>query len=175
MAKPLGPITYTEPPAAVSFALPPRLRLMIADAVTVFSRIDNTLIEIRWAAEGADLARKKAIAKAPAAANIEALKEIVGHFGVGVIDIPLVWQGFERLKDDRNLVGHGVWMVDDKWVPWVMWHSRMLESDDLKDCEHFPYERFDQLLRIARHLLEMLMTFLGHVEQIAAAKKAAAP
>lgn len=66
-------------------------------------------------------------------------------------------------------------MVDGKFVPWVLWHSHFLEDDQSVVSEQFPYERFDQLLRIAQHLLETLLKFKAMVEKLDEARKTGEP
>ena len=83
-----------------------------------------------------------------------------------------IWSAFDRLKSDRNLIGHGVWMIDDHYVPWVVWHSKFLEDDNYTVGEQFPYERFDQLLRIGNHLFATLTTFKSLLEKMALEKEA---
>ena len=160
------PHTFVPPPASWSFELPDNLKLKIADAITLFSRIDSNIVEARWAAEGADYERKKAIARKPAVDNIEALKGMVAAMGLEVASTPRIWEAFDQLKWDRNLIAHGVWMIDDEGVPWVVWHSKFLEDDNNVVGEMFDHARFDRMLAIARHLQETTVKFLGMVQKI---------
>jgi hypothetical protein len=45
------------------------------------------------------------------------------------------------MRYERNLIAHGVWMVDNKGRPLVVWHSKFLESDDFIGAEYFDYAR----------------------------------
>ena len=164
------PHIFVPPPSSWSFELPPRLRLFIGDSISIFSRIDHLVVEILWVNEDADLARKRAIAKRSASDNIEALRKIVETLPVETGNI---WGAFERLRNDRNIIGHSVWMLDDKYVPWAVWHSKFLESDEYVVGEQFSYERFQEMLRIATHLLETLLKFRMLLEKAAATRDAA--
>jgi hypothetical protein len=55
--------TMATPNMIWTLDLPERLRLAIADAVVIFSRIDNALIEGIWVLEEADPKRKRQIAR----------------------------------------------------------------------------------------------------------------
>ena len=64
-----------------------------------------------------------------------------------------IWSTCRELLDERNLIAHGIWMIDENGLPHVTWHSRYLESDDYAVVEAFNYERFDYFLNRARAVL----------------------
>lgn len=152
------PHIFVEPPESWSFALPPRLRLAIGDAIALFSRIDHAIVEIHWINESADLQRKRIISKRSASDNIKELKKIVEGLPV---DTAAIWGAFDRLRNDRNIIGHSVWMVDNSYVPWAVWHSQFLESDDYVVGEQFAYERFSEIMKVANHLHETLLQLMA--------------
>jgi hypothetical protein len=133
--------------------------------VTLFGRLDNALIEVLWADEQADLARKKKNAKEFAADNIEfmaqRIKERLG------LDAPNIWHSLARMRRERNLIAHGVWMVADGENPMVLWHSKMLESDDYVSFEPFPYHRFEHFWTKAAHLLNTFNIYREMLHKIA--------
>ena len=45
-----------------------------------------------------------------------------------------------ELRLQRNLIAHGVRMVNDAGIPHVTWHSHFLESDDYAVVRSFSYE-----------------------------------
>lgn len=163
------PHIFVPPPASWSFDIPARLRVSIGDAIAIFSRIDHAIIEILWVNEQADLARKRIIAKRSANNNIKQLKAVVETLPV---DTRNIWDALDRLRNDRNIIGHSVWMIDDKFVPWAVWHSQFLESDDHVVGEQFNYGRFTEMMTIARHLLETLLKFKTMLDEIATPQKA---
>jgi hypothetical protein len=55
---------HRSPDLKWSFELPDRLKITIADAIVLFSRIESCCVEIIWELEQADLEGKKEIAKA---------------------------------------------------------------------------------------------------------------
>jgi hypothetical protein len=158
-----------DPNATWSFELPVKLKIAIADAVTLFGRLDNAVIEVLWADEQADLARKKKIAKEFAADNIEfmaaRIKERLG------VDTPDIWTSLTRMRRERNLIAHGVWMVTDGEKPMVLWHSKMLESDDYVSFEPFPYHRFEHFATKAAHLLNTFNIYREMLHKIAEIKR----
>ena len=148
------PTSVAIPGMAWSFKLPDRLRLAIADAVTIFARIDHAIIESIWVLEQADLKRKKQIAKEHAYENIKFVRGVVEkHMN---LDIPPTWDALDELRTERNLIAHGVWMMrfgrdsagemttPPTGLPMVLWHSKMLESDSFVTAESFDYWRFDK-------------------------------
>jgi hypothetical protein len=56
--------------------MPDRLKIAIADAVTIFSHIGCMVIESVWVLAEADLKRKKQVAKEQAAENIKFIRGI---------------------------------------------------------------------------------------------------
>jgi hypothetical protein len=163
-----------EQPAATpeswSFDLPDKLKFAIADALTVFARIDNCMIETLWAIEGAGLARKKQIAKAFAHGNSEAIKAFITE--IPGAETNKIWPTLADLRQERNLIAHGVWMVSNDDRPMVLWHSKFLESDDFVGAEYFDYARFSYFMKRAIHLLDVFMEFQRIIEELAEKQKA---
>jgi hypothetical protein len=145
--KKLPPTSIAIPGMTWSFGLPPRLKLAIAEAVTIFSHIDCMVIESVWVLEQADLKRKKQIAKEHAHENIKFIRGIVEEHMK--LDIGPTWDALAELRQERNLIAHGVWSVrfggdtpgetgaDPEGLPMVLWHSKMRESDDFVTAESF--------------------------------------
>jgi hypothetical protein len=140
------PTSIAIPGMTWSFDLPDRLKIAIAQAVTVFSHIDCMLIESVWALEQPDLKRKKQIAKEHAHENIKFIRWIVeDHMK---LDVGAMWDALAELRQERNLIAHGTWSVrfgddtpgetaeDSVGLPMVLWHSKMLESDDSVTVPH---------------------------------------
>ena len=152
-----------------SFDLPARLKLAIAEAVTIFSHIDCMVIESVWVLEQADLQRKKQIAKEHANENIKFVRSVVEQHMK--LDIGPTWDALDELRRDRNLIAHGVWSVRyggdtpgeqgaaAEGLPMVLWHSKMLESDDFVTAESFDYWRFEKFMKRARLLLDTFKQF----------------
>jgi hypothetical protein len=145
--KPPPPTSIAIPGMTWSFDLPDRLKLAIADAIAIFSRIDHSLIECIWALEQADLRRKKQIAKEHAHENIIFVRFVVEEHMK--LDVPETWDALAELRQERNLIAHGVWMMrfggdsagelaaPSTGLPMVLWHSKMLESEDFVTAESY--------------------------------------
>jgi hypothetical protein len=87
--------------------------------------------------------RAQKIAKAPTAHNfddiIKLMEEAAGERFDGLRG------GFEALRDDRNLIAHGCWlMVDDK--PWVVWH-KFIEDMESIIGQYFEKPRFEAFMK----------------------------
>lgn len=152
-----------------SFELPDRLKIAIAESVAIFSHIEHMIIECMWSIENADLDRKKKIARDHAYGNIAFVRTILEtHMK---LETSAIWNALEEIRADRNLIAHGVWSmryggempdgsaVPDEGVPMVLWHSKMLESDDFHTAEAFDYARFDRFMGRARILLRTFQQF----------------
>ena len=163
------PPSIAIPGMTWSFDLPDRLKLAIADAIAIFSRIDHAIIECIWILEQADLKRKKQIAKERAHENINFIRSVVEEHMK--LDIPETWDALVELRQERNLIAHGVWMMrfggdttgelaaPPTGLPMVLWHSKMLESGDFVTAESFDYWCFDKFMSRARVLLDTFLKF----------------
>lgn len=169
MIKKPPPTSVAIPGMTWSFKLPDRLKLAIADAVTIFSHIDCMVIESVWVLAQADLAQKKKIAKEHAAENIKFIRGVVEEHMR--LFIGPTWDALAELRRERNLIAHGTWSVrfggdtpgetspSREGLPMVLWHSKMLESDDFITAESFDYWRFDKFMARARVLLNTFQQF----------------
>lgn len=97
-----------NPDLTWSFELPDRLKLAIADAITLYSRIESCCIEIIWEIEQPDLSRKQEIAKNWGEQNFKLLRKAVDSLPGAKTD--RIWPTLKELGNERNLIGHGVWM-----------------------------------------------------------------
>lgn len=70
-------VRHRSPDLKLSFDLPARLKIAIADAIVLYSRTESCCVEIIWELERADLERKKQIAKAWGDQNFRLLKQAV--------------------------------------------------------------------------------------------------
>ncbi len=99
---------HPSPNLKWTFKLPNKLRLAIADAIVLYSRIESCIVEIVWELEEADLERKKEIAKAWGEQNFRLVKRAVKMIPGAKSDA--IWPTLKALGKERNLIGHGVWM-----------------------------------------------------------------
>jgi len=134
--------------------LPDRLKIAIADAVVIFSRIENTCIEIIWEIEHADLQRKKAVARARNKENIKILKEEFSKIPGGKTD--KLWIIFDRLSQQRNLIVHGVWAWTNDKRPMLVSHAKFLEEEGMIGVEVVEWAWFDGFMKHANLLLTTL-------------------
>jgi len=167
--RPPPPPSIAIPGLTWSFELPDKLKIVIADAVAIFSRIDQALIECIWLLEEADLERKKQIAKKRMHENIKWVRSIFEEHLK--LSIGLTWDTLDEMRRERNLIAHGVWMMrfggdsqgetatPPEGIPMVLWHSKMLESVDFVTAECFHFWRFDKFMDCARELLGAFLQF----------------
>ena len=100
-----------RPVKDVSGNIPDKLKMAIGDAVRLFSLIDSCALEIVWLFAGADLAQKKKLAKAHAANNLRTFENALRQIPEAESDE--IFAACRELLDERNLIAHGVWLVDD--------------------------------------------------------------
>ena len=165
---------HTPMPEGVrlSVEIPDQVKLTIADAVIVFGRIEQELIEIAWVLSDADLKQRLKIARTPTTDNFVAIIEAVERAQTGV-NLDALKATARQLADDRNLMVHGAWtMTDDK--PWVVWH-KFAEDKDSVIGEHFEPWRFERFMTKALHILGMLRQFHDVLEQQTGVKTTAVP
>jgi hypothetical protein len=148
---------HRSPDLKWSFDLPDRLKIVIADAIVLYSRIESCCVEIIWELEQADLERKKQIAKAWGDQNFRLLKQAVDQIPGAKTD--KIWPALKSLTKERNLIGHGVWMWTNEGRPMVVWHSKFLEEDDWIGAEYFDWMRFDHFMKRATVLMNTFAQF----------------
>jgi hypothetical protein len=148
----------------VSGNIPDKLKMAIGDAVSLFSKIDHCALEIVWLITGADLAGKKKLAKAHAVDNLKTFEDAIRELPDAESDA--IWVACRELRRQRNLIAHGVRMVDDAGIPHVTWHSHFLESDDYAVVQAFTYEHFDSFLESARAVLNAFDETKRNLEEI---------
>lgn len=166
MHVPMPEGTYLSP------ELPEWVRLAIADAVVVFGRMEQEIIEILWILKDADLKQKLKLTKGSttdkfiaALESFECAKE-----GLKLYALKDVFRG---LADERNLIVHGAWnMADAK--PWVVWH-KFLEDEKSVIGEFFEKWRFENFMTKGQQILNMLRTCHNTLEEQTGKKTSAIP
>jgi hypothetical protein len=146
------PVAHPNPDLAWSFELPDRLKLAIADAIVLYSRIESCCIEIIWEIEQADLARKQELAKNWGDQNFKTLRKVIEALRGARTD--RIWPALKELGKERNLIGHGVWMWTNEERPLVVWHSKFVESPNCVGGEYFDFSRFDRFMKRATVLMK---------------------
>jgi hypothetical protein len=143
--------------ASWSLDLPDKLKLAIADCITLYSKIQSCIVELVWLVEDASLKRKKEIAKGWGDQNFRIVKrDIKSILGAESDEI---WPALKEIGKERNVIGHGVWMFTNTGRPLVVWHARFLDSDDGVGAEYFDWQRFDYFLDRGRILLSTFKEF----------------
>ena len=152
--------------------LPEWVRLAVGDAVVVFGRMEQEIIEISWILTDADLKAKLKLTKGSTTDKFIAALESVERAEAG-LKLDALKDGFRGLADERNLIVHGAWtMANDK--PWVVWH-KFLEDDDSVIGEFFEQWRFDRFMKKGEHILNTLRRFHDMLEAQTSKKTTAVP
>ena len=99
----------------VSFIIPDKLKLAIADCIILYSNIESCVVELVWALEMPNKERKRQIAKNRGKKNFSIVKDVVRSIPGAESDA--IWPALNDLTQERNLIGHGVWMVADDGRP----------------------------------------------------------
>jgi hypothetical protein len=166
-------MTSAQPPGldlGWSFELPLELKCAIADCITLYSKLESCICETVWALEQADLQRRKEIAKSWADRNFKAVKRAVKSIPGAQSDA--IWPALNELRDERNIIGHGVWMIGKDGRPLVVWHAKFLETTDGASAEYFDWRRFTHFLTIGSVLLKAFSEFKNGLEEAIAEEKA---
>jgi hypothetical protein len=162
---------HRSPDLKWTFELPDRLKLAIADAIVIYSRIESCIVEIIWELERADLPRKQEIAKSWGDQNFRLVKKAVNM--IPGTETDAIWPALKALGRERNLIGHGVWMWASDDRPLVVWHAKFLEEDDWVGAEYFDFSRFDYFMRRAVVLANTFAQFKQLLIEALDAEKAA--
>src|SRR3954452_480163 len=133
-------------PPPLNFNLPDKLKLAIADCITLYSKIECCIVELVWVLEAPDLDRKREIAKGWGDQNFRIVKKVVKSIEGAESDA--VWPALKNLGHERNLIGHGVWMTTGEGRPMVVWHARSLQLGEGIEAQYFDWERFDHFLKV---------------------------
>lgn len=164
--------TPTMPPGKdITFILSDKLKLEIASAVILFSKMESCATEVVWHIKGADLALKKKIARMPASGLASEIRKAMAS--VTPIGFEAVWSAFEELANERNLIAHGVWMVADG-RPFVVWH-KFIEDEAGVIGEWFDEERFQRFMAKGDRLFMMLVELKNIVDPAGAPPEAWRP
>ncbi|MGX8011382.1 hypothetical protein ACVDG8_021660 [Mesorhizobium sp. ORM8.1] len=140
----------------LSLDIPSPVKVALADAVIVFGRIEQELVEIAWILSGADLKQRLQIARTPTKDNFVAIVEAIEKAQPG-LKLEALKEAVLQLASDRNLMVHGAWtMTDDR--PWVVWH-KFAEDIDSVVGEHFDPARFERFMTKSLNILGMLREF----------------
>jgi hypothetical protein len=157
-----------DPEPSLSPDLPIKLKCAIGECITLFSEIESCIVEIVWLLKQADLPTRKKIAKELATGNIRVVKKAFKSIPGARSDE--IWAALEEVRNDRNLIGHGVWRMSDG-LPFVV-SVKFRESADGVTGEYFDWPRFDCFLQRGRLLLKTFAEFKAGFEAAIAEEKA---
>jgi hypothetical protein len=156
----------------LSSELPEWVKLCIADAVVVFGRMEQEVIELSWVLTDAELKERLKLARIPATENFIAIIESVERSQAS-LKLDALKNTFRTLADERNLIVHGSWtMTDDK--PWVVWHKFAEDTESIIG-EHFEAPRFERFMTKGNHILDMLRKYHNLLEAQTGKKTSAVP
>jgi hypothetical protein len=145
-----------EPALNWSPKVPNKLKLAIADCILLYSNIESCIVELVWLIEDADIERRREIAKSWSTKNFKIVKQVIKSIPGAESDA--VWPILKDLGEERNLIGHGVWMISHDGRPMVVWHARS-ESLDHIEAQYFDWARFDQFLELGSAVLKTFSEF----------------
>ena len=165
------PVAKQPSPNTCTLQLPDKLKLAIADAIVLYSRIESCIVEIVWQLEEADFKRKQEIARAWGDQNFRIVKRAVKLIPGAKTNA--IWPALKALSKERNIIGHGVWLWADVKRPLVVWHAKFLEDPDEIGAEYFDFGRFDHFMRRGEVLLNTFAQFKQLLVRAINAEKAA--
>ena len=148
--------------ATFSWIMPDWVKLAIADALIVFGRLEQEIIEIAWLLKDADVKEKVKTARAPASENFQGILGVMEEQHGSKFDG--LRTAFDKLSTDRNLMALGCWVLIDGVKPWVVWH-KFIQDDASVIGEYFEVHRFDNFMKKADHLLDMCKKYHRMLEE----------
>lgn len=157
--------------ATLSRDLPDWVRLAIADAIMLFGRLEQEVIEISWLIKGAEQkVERLKVARNPATDNFSDIVALVEQ--AAGQELKALRSTFDDLAKDRNLIVHGAWWFVDDRRPWVVWH-KFIEDNESVMGEFYENGRFADFMMKARHLYEMCRKFHDEIEKVRGVKTSA--
>jgi hypothetical protein len=145
-----------EPEPNWSSKLPDKLKLAIADCILLYSNIESCIVELVWLIEDADTERRMRIARSWSSTNFKIVKQVIKLIPGAESDA--VWTTLKNLGEERNLIGHGVWLITHEGRPMVVWHARSEDHENI-EAQYFDWARFDQFLILASAVLKTFAQF----------------
>jgi hypothetical protein len=158
-----------EPTPDWSSKLPDKLKLAIADCILLFSNIESCIVELVWLLEDADVKRRREIAKSWSSKNFKIVKQVVERIPGAQSDA--IWPTLKDLGEERNLIGHGVWLITHEGRPMVVWHARS-ENHEGIEAQYFDWARFDRFLELGGVVLKTFAEFKQLFEAAIEAERA---
>jgi len=157
--------------ATLSRDLPDWVRLAIADAIMLFGRLEQEVIEISWLIKGAEQkVERLKVARNLATDNFSDIVALVEQ--AAGQELKALRSTFDDLAKDRNLIVHGAWWFVDDRRPWVVWH-KFIEDNESVMGEFYENGRFADFMMKARHLYEMCRKFHDEIEKVRGVKTSA--
>jgi hypothetical protein len=163
------PIVPMPPGAAFDFNMPAWTKTLIADCLIVFGRVEQKSIEVVWVVEGANVAKRVAIARRPPKENFEIAIRNGNTLNGSSIEKYL--EAFVDLANLRNLIAHGAWVMVNG-VPWVVWHKFIVDDGSVVG-EFCQRERFEAFKRQANAMLRLLSDLHTQAEERAGIRTSA--
>jgi hypothetical protein len=153
------PVAKPPPPGLTwSLELPDRLKLAIADAVTLYARLESLCIECLWEIENADFERRRELAKNWGEKNFVLVKKAVANLPGAKTE--RIWPTLRWLGKERNVIAHSVWLWSpSEQRPMVVWHSKFLETDEWVGAEFYDWERFERFDKRVKALVNLFNDF----------------
>jgi hypothetical protein len=150
-----------RPAADVSLHVPDSLKLAIADAIILYSRIEGCMMEIAWAAIASNRHFQTQIAWGSLGRDVDQLRGLIEE--CSGIDLRGFWDTLKDLGIERTIIVQGVWMTIDG-APYVQ-SRRFAESAEIAVPEAFGHERFETFQRRGASLLQVLTDLLSLVRE----------
>ena len=151
-----------------SSKLPDKLKLAIADCILLYSNIESCIVELVWLLEEADFQRRREIARSWSSRNFKIVKQVIKAIPGAESDA--IWPTLTDLGEERNLIGHGVWLITHEGRPMVVWHARSENHQNI-EAQYFDWARFDRFLELGSAVLKTFAEFKKLIEAAIEAKR----
>jgi hypothetical protein len=152
----------------ISFDLPDGLKLAIANAVTSFAKLEMAIEELIWELIGLSFAHGRLLTRMDTRPKFELVKKLV-------LDLvpekdrktiaPNIWQAMTILREDRNEIVHGTWVIFNG-KPAIVSHRYSAPPDEI-GTRSFSIDELKRFVRKAE-MLEKL--FANHIVSLRASR-----
>jgi hypothetical protein len=151
----------------ISFDLPNDLKLAIANAVVSFAKLEMAVEELIWELVGLSFAHGRMLTRMDTRPKFELVKklllELVPPERRKTL-APNIWKAIEDLREDRNDIVHGTWVIFNG-QPALVSHRYSAPPDEV-GTKLFPIERLQLCVREAEMLEELFVKHLSALRSL---------
>lgn len=144
----------------VSDIIPPDIKIAIADVIIEFSKMDSAAEILIWSLCGLPFDLGSLLTTMDARPKFELPKKLVEkhHIKLSTPELPSIfWQTATDLRNLRNAVAHGQWILVDGAIPAVASYRSKDQQGKRIMAEAFTLERLDAISRQCTRMRDFIL------------------